>query len=102
MAIPVVRTTYALDQETVERLARLAREWKLSRSAALRKLVREAPEPGVAAATSEDPRLKALQQLQASMRRLTAKQVADWQRDTRLERQAGARKIRTRLKKMGR
>ncbi|HWG36922.1 MAG TPA: CopG family transcriptional regulator [Terriglobales bacterium] len=102
MATPVVRTTYALDQETVERLERLARGWKLSRSAALRKLIREAPGPSVAAAPSEDPRLKALQQLQASMRRLTTKQVADWQRDVRLERQAGARKIRTRLKKMGR
>lgn len=40
-----IRTTYALDVATVQRLDRLARQWGLSRSAALRKLVHEAVEP---------------------------------------------------------
>ncbi|MGH9479641.1 MAG: ribbon-helix-helix protein, CopG family, partial [Terriglobales bacterium] len=37
MASTIIRTTYALDADTVTRLDRLARAWKLSRSAALRK-----------------------------------------------------------------
>lgn len=50
------------------RLDRLAREWKLSRSAVLRKLIRERePEE----ASGPDPRLAALKRLQASTHRLT-------------------------------
>ncbi|MGH9481547.1 MAG: ribbon-helix-helix protein, CopG family [Terriglobales bacterium] len=88
LASPTIRSTYALDPETVERLARLARRWNLSRSATLRRLIREAeaalpPEP--------DPRLAALRRLQA-LSRMTSQQRADWQRAIRLERRARDRK----------
>ncbi|HET9783324.1 MAG TPA: CopG family transcriptional regulator, partial [Terriglobales bacterium] len=83
MASTIIRTTYALDAETVARLDVLAREWKLSRSAALRKIIRERePEE----ASGPDPRLAALKRLQASTRRLTPAAIRKWQRDMRAER----------------
>jgi predicted transcriptional regulator len=64
MASTMVRTTYALDEETIRRLDSLARQWNVSKSEALRRAIRTAD----ANAGSPDDRLKALDELQASMR----------------------------------
>jgi predicted transcriptional regulator len=81
MASTVIRTTYALDQETVRRLDSLARQWNVSKSEALRRAIRTAD----ARAGSPDDRLKALDALQASMR-LTRSQAQAWVRQVREER----------------
>lgn len=79
MAEPLIRTTYALDAATVIRLDRLARRWGLSRSAALRKLVREAEAP------SAQDRQAAWQRLRGSLSHATAEA---WRRALRAERAA--------------
>ncbi|HSC26999.1 MAG TPA: ribbon-helix-helix protein, CopG family [Vicinamibacterales bacterium] len=81
MASTVVRTTYALDEETVRRLDSLARQWNVSKSEALRRAIRTAD----ARAGSPDDRLKALDELQASMR-LTRSRAQTWVREVREER----------------
>jgi predicted transcriptional regulator len=81
MASPVIRTTYALDEDTVRRLDGLARHWNVSKSEALRRAIRAAD----AASTVPDDRLKALDELQASMR-LTAGRAQAWVREVRSER----------------
>jgi Ribbon-helix-helix protein, copG family len=42
MAIPRVKSTYVMDLETAETLDRLAREWQVSKSEALRRAIRSA------------------------------------------------------------
>jgi predicted transcriptional regulator len=81
MASTVVRTTYALDEETVRRLDGLARQWNVSKSEALRRAIRAAD----ATAASPDDRLQALDELQASMR-LTRARAQTWVRKVREER----------------
>lgn len=81
MASTVIRTTYALDEDTVRRLDGLARQWNVSKSEALRRAIRSAD----AMAASPDDRLKALDELQASMR-LTHTQAQTWVREVREER----------------
>lgn len=84
MAATVIRTTYALDEETVRRLNRLARQWNVSKSEALRRAIRAAD----ARSTTPDDRLKALDELQASMR-LTPGRAQAWVREVRAERRQG-------------
>lgn len=80
------------------RLDRLAREWKLSRSAVLRKLIRERePEE----ASGPDPRLAALKRLQASTQRLTPAAIRKWQQDIRAERIAQTGRIEKRWRQAG-
>jgi predicted transcriptional regulator len=81
MASTVIRTTYALDQETVRRLDGLARQWNVSKSEALRCAIRTAD----ALAASPDDRLKALDELQGSMR-LTHARAQTWVREVREQR----------------
>lgn len=81
MASTVIRTTYALDEETVRRLDGLARQWNVSKSEALRRAIRAAD----AIAGSPDDRLKALDELQASMQ-LTRTRAQTWVRELREER----------------
>lgn len=81
MASTVVRTTYALDEDTVRRLDSLARQWNVSKSEALRRAIRTAD----LIAGSPDDRLKALDELQASMR-LTPTRAQTWARELRQER----------------
>lgn len=81
MASAVIRTTYALDEETVRRLDGLARQWNVSKSEALRRAIRTAD----ASAGSPDERLKALDELQASMG-LTHTRAQKWMRELRDER----------------
>lgn len=80
MAATVVRTTYALDADTVRRLEGLAREWNVSKSEALRRAIRAAT-----ASPAPDERVRALDELQASMR-LTRESAQAWVRAVGAER----------------
>jgi len=85
MASITIRSTYALDEETVQRLANLARRWNVSKSEALRKAIR--------AADTELPgndRLAALDELQKSIR-LTAAEAESWATLSRQERRASSK-----------
>ena len=62
MASVMIRSTYALDAETVERLERLARQWSVSKSEALRRAIR-----GADRQPATEARLAALDALQSSM-----------------------------------
>jgi hypothetical protein len=81
MASAMIRSTYALDEETVRRLDNLARQWNVSKSEALRRAIRTAD----AMAGSPDDRLKALDELQASML-VTRTRAQTWVRELRDER----------------
>lgn len=87
MAATSIRTTYALDAETVERLERLARHWSLSKSATLRKLIRDAAQP------EAEERLAAWRELQHSMAGLSPEQAKAWVSDIRSERRAATRRM---------
>ena len=80
MATSETRTTYALDEETVQRLAHLARRWNMSQSDALKQAVRAAD-----ADASEDKRIAALDALQASMK-LSPEAAESWASQVRDER----------------
>lgn len=84
MAKKVIRTTYALDEETVDRIDRLARTWGVSRSEALRRAVAHAAHdrPGQAA-----HQLRLFRELQESLS-LTEEQAEAWIDDVRQEREA--------------
>jgi hypothetical protein len=81
VAATVIRTTYAFDEETVRRLESLARQWNVSKSEALRRAIRAAD----TTSTTPDERLKALDELQASMH-LTRSRTQAWVRKMRAER----------------
>ena len=81
MASTVIRTTYAFDEETVRRLEGLARQWNVSKSEALRRAIRAAD----ITSTTADDRLKALDELQASMH-VTRSGAEAWVRQVRAER----------------
>jgi gamma-glutamylcysteine synthetase len=59
MAVFMVKSTYVLDVETAETLDRLAREWQVSKSEALRRAIRSA---GTAAAPDGVTIFRKLQQ----------------------------------------
>jgi hypothetical protein len=84
MAITSVRSTYALDVETVAILERLAARQGVSKSEALRRAIRladrESPAP--------DP-IAALDALQRSLG-MTAEQTERWAQDVRAEREASS------------
>lgn len=86
MAQMSVRSTYALDPETVGNIARLAGRWNVSKSEALRRAVREAtlkPETDPTAA------LERLQKAAAGSKQA----MLAWADDVRRERQAGRWKL---------
>ncbi len=86
MATPKVKSTYALDLDTIRTLEAVARRWGVSKSEALRRAIRAAA--GEAAVGSNDP-AKALDQLQASLG-LTAGRARTWAAQTRAERRASS------------
>lgn len=90
MAIMTVRSTYALDPETVRRLDGVARKWGVSKSEALRRAIRAAAHD---AAEPAAERLKALDQLQKAMG-LTARSANTWARRVRDERDASKKRTR--------
>lgn len=86
MATPVIKTTYALDAETVRALERMARRWGTSKSEALRRAIRAAAaEAGEETGTP----LQALDRLQRAAR-LPAARARKWAGKSRSERRAAA------------
>jgi len=86
MAIMTVRSTYALDVETMRVLERIAHRWKVSKSEALRRAIRAAEgqrPPGA------DDALQALERLQRSLRLTPAKAKA-WASKARTERRSSS------------
>jgi hypothetical protein len=88
MAIPRVKSTYALDLDTVQALDDLARRWGVSKSEALRRLIRSAAEAEGAGGAGP---LAALDALQDSAH-LTDAKAGAWVRAVRWERDAAARR----------
>jgi DNA-binding phage protein len=85
MAITTIRTTYALDVETVRRLEALARDWGVSKSEALRRAIRAAEAPRT------DRRLEAMKALRASLN-LSPQQASRWASQVRDERRRASAK----------
>jgi len=85
MATMTIKTTYALDAESVRTLERMARRWGVSKSEVLRRAIR------VAAAQADDggDTVKALDRLQRTTA-LTAARAGAWARRNRTERRASS------------
>ena len=92
MAMTTIKSTYALDVETVRALERMAQRWKVSKSEALRRAIRAAASERPPGATDA---LQALDRLQRSLRLTPAKAKA-WATTSRLERRAWSRRSETR------
>jgi Ribbon-helix-helix protein, copG family len=85
VASTLIRSTYTLDVETVEMLERLARQWAVSKSEALRRAIRAAAEQGMSG--EREARLSAWRQLQTGVG-LTRGRAKVWERQMREERRA--------------
>jgi hypothetical protein len=85
MAKITIRSTYALDPETVGSLDRLSRAWGVSKSEALRRIVNAASVIEEADATSDA--LAALGELQELLG-LDEQKAKAWVREIRAEREA--------------
>ena len=83
MATPSVKATYALDPETVRSLEGLARRWRVTKSEALRRVVRAASASAPTAKGLET--LEVLDRLQRSGG-LTSKDATKWSKGLRAER----------------
>ena len=77
-----IRSTYALDEDTVRRLESLARQWEVSKSEALRRAI-HAADAGLPARSQ----IAALDALQSSVG-LSGKRAAAWADDVRRQRLA--------------
>jgi hypothetical protein len=77
----MVKSTYVLDLETAARLDRLAREWQVSKSEALRRVIRLAP-----SAPAPD-RLAVFRQLQNEVK-LNRADATSWAEAVKAERRA--------------
>ncbi len=82
MPTPVIRTTYALDSATVLALREVAERWGVSRSEALRRIIREA-----ARTMAPVDRARAFESLQAEAA-LSPRAAAEWVTAVQLERAA--------------
>src|SRR6185437_7327530 len=92
MATTIVRTTYALDVETVRKLEELADLWGVSKSEALRRSIRSA---SLSQSATSSP-LEAFKALQASMK-LSKREASKWDRKIRQERRnSSTRRLSTR------
>ena len=88
MAITTIKSTYALDVETVRQLESMARRWKVSKSEALRRAIRAA---SAQQPSEEREALDALQQLQDALG-LTAQAARTWEERVRSERRSMTRR----------
>ncbi len=88
MAIMTIRSTYALDAETVRRLEEIARRWGVSKSEALRRAIRTA-----AGRSTRSQPSNALDELQRSLG-LSAGTARAWARQIRQERRASGQERR--------
>jgi hypothetical protein len=82
MSSPVIRTTYALDAPTVLALREVAERWGVSRSEALRRIIREA-----ARTSAPVDRARAFESLQAEAA-LSPRAAAAWADAVQAERAA--------------
>lgn len=85
MAIPTVKSTYSLDVATVRTLETVARRWGVSKSEALRRIIRLAADG--AARDAEAEALTALDELQRRVG-LGSGAAAAWLRQVRSRRRA--------------
>lgn len=86
MAIMTIKSTYALDADSVRTLEGLARRWRVSKSEALRRAIRAAAGQAPRQATEA---LRALDRLQRSLH-LTPARARAWSRRGRDERRAAS------------
>lgn len=87
MARTTVRTTFALDPETVEALDRLAERWSASKSEVVRRIVRAAARVEEVDATSDA--LRALEELRDTLD-LDDERAEAWIARIRDERESGS------------
>jgi len=92
MAITTIKSTYALDVESVQKLEDMARRWGVSKSEMLRRAIKSAAGGGSAGGPGA---LGALEELQKSLG-LTAGRARAWTRRARAERQATSRRAESR------
>ncbi|HSD52914.1 MAG TPA: ribbon-helix-helix protein, CopG family [Burkholderiales bacterium] len=89
MATETIKSTYSLDVDTVRALEKLARRWNVSKSEALRRVIR--------ASAAQAPRdaghdaLRALDDLQRALD-LTTGAAARWSTGARTERRSASRR----------
>ena len=81
-----IRSTYAMDVETVRTLERMARRWGISKSAALRRAIQAAAGEGPPAGADA---VAALDDLQRSLG-LTRSKADAWARHMRAERRSAS------------
>ncbi len=93
MARATVKSTYALDVETVAALERLAGRLKVSKSEALRRAIRAAAREGESAASGVD----LLDRLQRSLN-LTPARARAWAREAKAERRSASERRETRVR----
>lgn len=86
MATPTIKSTYVMDVETSEALERIARRWRVSKSEALRRVIRTAAEQ---APPESGEALRALDQLQWSLK-LTPARTRGWAQAVLRERRAAS------------
>ena len=88
MAVTTIKSTYALDVESMRTLEKLAQRWNVSKSEVLRRAIRIAATDG---SPGDGAVLGALDRLQASLRSRRV-DLAQWERDLKAERRATARR----------
>ena len=93
MAVTSIKSTYALDVDSVRALERMARRWGVSKSEALRRAIRTASSD----AGPADDTLVALDAVQQALRLSRAKTAA-WAGRVRAERRASARRAEKRTR----
>jgi gamma-glutamylcysteine synthetase len=84
MAIPKIKATYLLDPETVRAIERMAQRWRVSKSEALRRVIRATAKSGPTEAKQALAALDRLQRLLA----LTPSGARRWLGTARAERRA--------------
>jgi hypothetical protein len=87
MATTMVKTTYALDEQTVRTLEAMARQWRVSKSEALRRAIRSAAATQLVEASGAA--LAALDELQTTLG-LSEGQARQWAERARQERHASS------------
>ena len=88
MATMTIKSTYSLDVETVRALERLAKQWGVSKSEALRRSIRHAAETHPAG----DEAVIALDELQGSLG-LSKADAQGWEKSARMSRRASSQKL---------
>ena len=88
MAKMTIRSTYSLDVGTVQKLNRLAKHWKISKSGALRRAI---DRMAAQALHNREDAVKALEELQ---RRVASAgiDVEEWAKDVERERRASSKR----------